>query len=134
MNRAARSIRSGSSLKLTAGSSGVRSRLAARSATPPNGSTSSRLGSDSAMALTVKSRRDRSTSSSSANVTSGLRESGTVGLGAERRDLEGPARPRNPIVPNRLPCVHTASAQPLTRRLDLVGPGVGGEVEVVGRR
>ena len=62
MNRAARSIRSGSSLKLSSGVSGVRSRRPARSAAPSNGSTSSGSGRASAMALTVKSRRDRSTS------------------------------------------------------------------------
>ena len=62
--------------------SGVRSTPAARSATPPKGSMSS--GSSpatpvtrSAMAFTVKSRRDRSASMSSAKDTSGLRESGT---------------------------------------------------------
>ena len=37
MKRAARSMRSGSSVKLTSGASGVRSRLATRSAAPPNG-------------------------------------------------------------------------------------------------
>ena len=35
------------------------------------------------------------------------------------------------MVPNRLPWVHTASAQPDDQALDLVGPGVGGEVEVL---
>ena len=49
--------------------------------TPPNGSMSSGASSSapvtrSAMALTVKSRRERSASTSSAKVTSGLRESG----------------------------------------------------------
>ena len=34
------------------------------------------------------------------------------------------------MVPKRLPWVQTASAQPDEDRLDLVGPGVGGEVEV----
>ena len=81
MNRAARSIRSGSSVKDTSGDSGVRSTPAARSATPPKGSMSSGASPSapvtrSAMAFTVKSRRDRSASTSSAKVTSGLRESG----------------------------------------------------------
>ena len=81
MNRAARSIRSGSSVKETSGDSGVRSTPAARSATPPNGSMSSGASPSapvtrSAMALTVKSRRARSASTSSAKDTSGLRESG----------------------------------------------------------
>ena len=77
MKRAARSMRSGSSPKETSGSSGVRSRPAARSPNPSKGSTNSMSGRRSAMALMVKSRRDRSSSMSSPNVTSGLRESGT---------------------------------------------------------
>ena len=88
MNRAARSMRSGSSVNDSSGASGVRSTLAARSAAPPNGSISSGSGSASAMALTVKSRRDRSASMASAKTTSGLRESGVVGLGPVRGDLE----------------------------------------------
>ena len=55
---------------------------------PPNGSTNSSCGSASAMALTVKSRRERSVSMSSPKTTSGLRLSGQVDVGAERRDLE----------------------------------------------
>ena len=70
-------MRSGSSLKDSAADSGVRSTLAARSAVPPKGSTRRASGSDSAMALIVKSRRERSASMSVAKVTSGLRESGT---------------------------------------------------------
>ena len=76
-NRAARSMRSGSSPNDTSGSSGVRSRPAARSPSPSKGSISSMSGRRSASALTVKSRRDRSTVMSSPNVTSGLRDSGT---------------------------------------------------------
>ena len=79
MNRAARSIRSGSSLKLTSGPIGVRNVRVARSTAPSNGSTSSGASpspvSSSAIALIVKSRRDRSASISSANTTWGLRES-----------------------------------------------------------
>ena len=78
MNRAARIMRSGSSENDTSGSSGVRSTPPARSARPSNGSIS--VGSSpvtsSAMALTVKSRRDRSASMSVLNATSGLRLSG----------------------------------------------------------
>jgi hypothetical protein len=66
MNRAARSIRSGSSENDTSGASGVRSTPSTRSAMPPKGSISSTSGSRSAMALIVKSRRDRSCSTSSA--------------------------------------------------------------------
>jgi hypothetical protein len=73
--RAARSIRSGSSSKDTSGLEGVRSRLAARSASPPWGSTKGPSGSFMAMALTVKSRRARSSSIERPKVTSGLRES-----------------------------------------------------------
>ena len=65
MNRAARIMRSGSSENDSCGSSGVRSTLAARSAAPPNGSMSSGSGRASAMALMVKSRRDRSASMAS---------------------------------------------------------------------
>ena len=80
MKRAARSIRSGSSVNDTSGDSGVRSTSAARSATPPKGSMSSGASSSapvtrSAIALTVKSRRERSASTSVAKDTSGLRES-----------------------------------------------------------
>ena len=79
MNRAARSIRSGSSPKLISGDIGVRRVPVARSTAPPKGSTSVGLSdvTSSAIALTVKSRRDRSASTASANSTSGLRESGT---------------------------------------------------------
>ena len=78
INRAARIIRKGSSLKLSVGDSGVRSTLDTRSAAPPNGSTSTGLSvvSSSAIALMVKSRRDKSIEMSVENFTSGLRESG----------------------------------------------------------
>ncbi len=75
--RAARSMRRGSSPKDTSGSSGVRSRPAARSPSPSKGSMSRMSGRCSARALTVKSRRDRSSSMSSPKLTSGLRDSGT---------------------------------------------------------
>ena len=78
INRAARIIRNGSSLKLSVGDSGVRNTLDTRSAAPPNGSTSTGLSvvSSSAIALIVKSRRDKSVEISVENSTSGLRESG----------------------------------------------------------
>ena len=77
MKRAARIIRSGSSSNETTADSGVRSVAVARSAAPPCGSTSETASapSCSAIALIVKSRRSRSASIVSANVTSGLRES-----------------------------------------------------------
>ena len=67
MNRAARIMRSGSSVNDSSGESGVRRRAGARSAAPSNGSMSSGSGRASAMAFTVKSRRDRSASTASAN-------------------------------------------------------------------
>ncbi len=66
------------------------------------------------MALTVKSRRDRSSPMSSPKATSGLRESGRY---ASARwvviSYFCPPR-RQAMVPKRLPWVHTASAQPRT--------------------
>ena len=76
MNRAARIMRSGSSVNDSSGRSGVRSLRSARSCSPPKGSISSTSGRRRAMALTVKSRRERSVSTSSAKLTAGLRESG----------------------------------------------------------
>ena len=73
-NRAARSIRSGSSENESSGVPGVRSTPRARSARPPYGSTSARPGSVIAIAFTVKSRRPRSPSSVWPYSTSGLRE------------------------------------------------------------
>jgi hypothetical protein len=72
-NRAARSIRSGSSANDSSGPCGVRSSFAARSSAPPYGSTRRGSGMASAIALTVKSRRTRSSSIRSAYATSGLR-------------------------------------------------------------
>ena len=66
MKRAARSMRSGSSRNDTSGDSGVRRRLFIRSTAPPYGSTSTPSGRRNAIALIVKSRRDRSVSTSSA--------------------------------------------------------------------
>ncbi len=79
MKRAARNMRSGSSPKLTSGAIGVRSVRVARSTAPSNGSMSAgspvSTVSSRAIAFTVKSRRERSLSISSANTTCGLRES-----------------------------------------------------------
>ena len=61
-NRAARIIRSGSSVNEDSGVPGVRSSPCARSVSPPCGSTNSPDGSASAIAFTVKSRRTRSSS------------------------------------------------------------------------
>ena len=76
-NRAARIIRSGSSEKESTGRPGVRSTRWARSTTPPYGSSSSRPGSRTAIAFTVKSRRPRSPASVSPKSTVGLRELGS---------------------------------------------------------
>ena len=64
-NRAARIIRSGSSENDRSAVPGVRRTPAARSVRPSWGSAKSSDGSRSAIALTVKSRRDRSPTRSS---------------------------------------------------------------------
>ena len=74
-NRAARSIRSGSSRNDCSGVPGVSSTRAASCSSPPNGSTNWCSGSETAIALTAKSRRSRSPSSESPKVTTGLRVS-----------------------------------------------------------
>ena len=130
MKRAARSMRSGSSRNETSGASGVRSRRAARSAAPPNGSTSSGSGSRNAIALTVKSRRERSVSMSSEYATSGLRLSGRY------------TSARNVVISMRDAVLAAADgAEALALEPDVVGPrahellddlgtGVGGDVDV----
>ena len=75
-NRAARSIRSGSSENESSGRPGVRIIRSCSAASPPNGSTSSYDGSRAAIALIVKSRRTRSSSSDVPYFTSGLRDRG----------------------------------------------------------
>ncbi len=72
-NRAARSIRSGSSPNDSSGAAGVRSRPRARSASPPYGSTKPRSTTETAIAFMVKSRRSRSCSTESPYSTCGLR-------------------------------------------------------------
>lgn len=69
-------MRKGSSPKLTSGARGVRKVRVSRSTAPPWGSTNvgESAVSSSAIAFTVKSRRERSTSIWSPNTTSGLRE------------------------------------------------------------
>jgi len=74
-NRAARSIRSGSSPNETCGLDGVVIVRSIRCSTPPDGSTRRTSGTRSASAFTVKSLRRRSPSSESPNTTSGLRVS-----------------------------------------------------------
>ena len=78
MNRAARIMRNGSSLKLISGDNGVRKTLPIKSAMPLKGSTKTGESdvTSSAIALIVKSRRDKSSWMSFENCTSGLRESG----------------------------------------------------------
>ena len=74
------------------------------------------VGSRRAMAFTVKSRRDRSTSTESPKETSGLRESGTYT--SARCVVISKTRPSflRPTVPKRLPWSHNASAHPFTSR------------------
>jgi hypothetical protein len=73
-NLAARRIRSGSSPNDRSGGPGVRSTFSPSASKPPNGSVKSYPGSRAAIALTVKSRRPRSSSSEVPYRTSGLRE------------------------------------------------------------
>ena len=77
--RAARIIRNGSSLKESSALPGVRKTFAAKSCNPLNGSikTGASPVNSSAIAFTVKSRRDKSPSIESPYSTSGLRESGS---------------------------------------------------------
>ena len=78
-NLAARIIRNGSSLNDCSAVTGVRSTLALKSARPLKESINLGFSSvnSSAIALTVKSRRERSPSMFSPNSTSGLRDSGS---------------------------------------------------------
>ena len=107
-NRAARSIRSGSSPKEISGSSGVASRRCARSAAPPNGSTSRQR-------LEVERHRvDREVAAREVDLDVvaerdvRLARVRSVHLGAVRRDLEGPARrPARRSSRTRLPCSQT---------------------------
>ena len=73
-NRAARRMRSGSSSKESSGRPGVRITWSRRASRPPNGSVSSNDGSRAAIALIVKSRRLRSSTSDVPYFTSGLRD------------------------------------------------------------
>ena len=79
MKRAARIMRSGSSLNESVAAPGVRSTRFARSVTPLKGSINSGVGvvNSSAIAFTVKSRRPRSPIIESPKSTSGLREFGS---------------------------------------------------------
>ena len=73
-NLAARRMRSGSSPNDRSGGPGVRSIFSLSDSRPPNGSMNSYPGSRAAIALTVKSRRARSSSRDVPYCTSGLRE------------------------------------------------------------
>ena len=129
-NRAARSIRSGSSENESCGVPGVRSSPWARSTTPPYGSSTTRPGSRTAIALTVKSRRAEVALEGVAEVDRRLARGGVVGLGAVRRHLDHP-RPLAAAdgaevaahVPGRL-------APRREQPLGLVGARRGREVEV----
>ncbi len=128
--RAARIIRSGSSLNDCCGVPGVRSSRRARSSRPPNGSTRRRVAMSTASALTVKSRRDRSPSRVSPNCDRRLAGRGVVGVGPVGGDLDGQlalAGADGAVgaadVPHR---VGPVAEQPL----GLVRVGRGGEVPV----
>jgi len=75
-NLAARMMRKGSSENESSGRPGVRITRSRSAARPPNGSTSSYDGSRAAIALIVKSRLARSSSSDVPYLTSGLRDRG----------------------------------------------------------
>ena len=131
--RAARSIRSGSSPKETSGSSGVRNRPAA-GRPPVEGVDQLQVGQRERHGV------DREVAARQVDVDVvaegdlGLADSGTVDLGPVGRDLEELHRPcGRRWCRTRFPCVQTASAQPAQQPLDLIGPGVGGQVDV-GRR
>ena len=110
--RAARIIRSGSSVKESCAVPGVRMIPAVRSACPPNRSTKARSGSRIAIALMVKSRRTRSPWRECPKSTCGLRESASYC--SARYVVISTSRPatRAPIVPNRMPTSHVVSAKP----------------------
>ena len=138
-NRAARSIRNGSSPKLISAVSGVRRTRPARSAAPPCGSTSAgpaeRPVTSSAIALIVKSRRARSSSMADEKVTAGLRESSWYTSDAERGDLVAAdgavgTGPGGTDGAERLALGPHGVGPPGDRPADLGRPGVGGEVEV----
>ena len=131
-NRAARSIRSGSSPNDSC--------RRARGADHPRGQVgeaAERVGERraraalTAIALIVKSRRRRSSSRLSPYRTTGLRL--TPSYASARNVVISSRRPCfcAPIVPNSRPVSQIASAQPLTSGERLLGVGVGAEVEVV---
>ena len=110
--RAARIIRSGSSAKDTSGAPGVRRIRAARSASPPWGSTNSSEGRRIAMALTAKSRRARSSSRLSPKATTGFRLMRSYASARYVVTSTTWLPLRAPIVPKARPTSQWASAQP----------------------
>ena len=136
-NRAARIIRSGSSSKDCSGVTGVRSTPAARSASPPNGSTNVSDGQPH------RHRVDREVAAREVALEGvaerDLRLAGrrVVHVRAVGGDLDddvvrarrAPANRRAPIVPNSLPMSQCASPHAASSR-GLVGRGRGREVQV----
>ena len=124
-------------MKLTSGPSGVRSTRVARSTAPPNGSTSSGIAapvSSSAIALTVKSRRDEIGLDGVGEHDVRLARVVGVRLGAERRDLVDPRSATGVAL-------GTDRSEPLALGPDRIGPsveapldvgrpGIGGQVDV----
>ena len=133
-NLAARSIRRGSSENEIS--------WVQRGAEPPMpqvdsprcGSTNSPSGSRTAMALIVKSRRERSVSMSLAYVTTGWRRVLPVHVLAERGDLERDPRPARPDRSVLHADQVLGVRPPLEDRDHLWGSRVGGEIEVVAKR
>ena len=133
-NRAARIIRSGSSLNESAGAPGVVIIWSARSSSPSLGSTNSRLGSSTAIALIVKSRRTQVADERVAELDRRLAGLLRVHVRAVRRDLEVVIALAQPDRAERDPGLPDRVGPP---RDDLQGPlrpSAGGQVEVGGAR
>ena len=89
-NRAARSIRSGSSEKESSGRPGVRSSRWARSTTPPYGSSTTRPGQPHRHRVDGEVAAAEVALEGVAEVDGRLARGRVVGLGAVRRHLDGP--------------------------------------------
>ena len=125
MNRAARSMRSGSSLKLT-----PRATAACAACGGEVGGAAERVDQLGESGRELERHGvDREVAARQVGLDGvgeddvGLARVGRVGLGPVGRDLVVAAAVLAPIVPKRSPWVHTASAQPARMRLDLAPAG-----------
>ena len=98
---------------------------------PPDGSTSVSWGRRRAIALTVKSRRIRSSSRLDAEDHIGLAGRAVVAVGAVGGDLDGLAGDLRADRAEGSPDVPVPLGDRLDDRQDLVGSRVGGEIEIV---